>query len=498
MIRQTATLLIAVFLLLSLSAQNQNNNARVKFLIGKVQVLGAKKTTWKKARMNQAIYSGDRIKTNLNSRLELEMPDESVIKIHENTIFDVKSIKTAARDNKDEMKFTLFAGNIWAKFKKLVNTRQTRQIESPSAVVAIRGTTIEMSVDQNKRTVVRVLEGKVSVRSKDVAGEVLVGANQESTIEKGKAPTPPRPSSKTEGTGEDAAEGALKLEIKPGKLQFTDAAVLISGIPVSGRINAGAKVFANGIPINVNANGLFKGRVQAQEGINEIHFTARLNNQTTKQVLRVLVNTKRPQIRLSKPIVAGFINRRDYSLSGAIFDATPKDKIKVYINNELVAEIFGQGTFNRTIILNEGKNNIRVSAVDFSKNTIEKAETIFLDTVRPILTITNPAQPVSMVKPWPPRPPVDNPNYNFLQDRIHQTIRGIVIDPAPSSGIKRIMVNGKEIRPNSDGSFETEIVLAKAKLGQLVENRLSFYVEDMAGNITRDNSRVIRILGGSK
>jgi len=496
MIQQTTTLLIAVFFLLSFSTQNQTNNARVKSLIGKVQVLEIKKANWKKARMNQAIYSGDRIKTNLNSRLELEMPDGSVIKIHENTIFDVKSIKTAARDNKDEMKFTLFAGNIWAKFKKLVNTRQTRQIESPSAVVAIRGTTIEMNVDQNKRTVVRVLEGRVGIRSKDVTGEVLVGANQESTVEKGKAPTAPRPASKTDGTGEGAAEGALKLEVKPGQLQFTNAAVLISGVPVSGRVNAGGKVFANGVPLNVNANGLFKGQVQVQEGINEIRFTARLNSQTTKQVLRVLVNTKRPQIRLSKPIVAGFINRRDYSLSGAIFDATPKDKVKVYINNELVAELFGQGTFNRTIILNEGKNDIRVSAVDFSKNTVEKAETIFLDTVRPILTVTDPAQPVYRHLVGPLQPPVDNPNYNFLQERVYKTIRGIIIDPAPSSGIKRIKVNGKEIQPNSDGSFETEIVLVRGKPGQPGENRLSFYVEDMAGNITRDNSRVIMVYGG--
>ncbi len=489
MLRQTTLLLLAVLLLFSFSMQNQNNHARLKFVIGKVQVLSPKKTIWKRARLNQSVMAGDRVRTNLNSRAELEMPDGSIIKIHENTIFDVKTIKTAARDNKDEMSFTLFAGSIWAKFKKLVNSRQSRQIESPSAVVAIRGTTIEMDVDISKRTVLRVIEGKVSLRSKDVAGEVMVGTNEESVVEKGKAPTAPRRIPK-KGAGEGTPGSGLFLKVKPGKLQFTDAAILSAGIPIGGQTSKGAEVIANGRSLRVRPNGLFEGRIPAHEGINEIRFAAKLGMEHTSKVLRVLVNTRRPEIRLSTPIVAGFIHRRDYSLSGAVFDATPKDKVKVYINKELVAEITGQGTFNRTIILKEGRNNIRISAVDFSKNTIERSESIFLDTIKPIITITEPAQPV-FIRLEPPRPPSNN--YNFQAERFRQTIRGIVIDPEPSSGIKRIMVNGKEIQPNSDGSFETEIVLVRGQAGNAGENRLSFYVEDMAGNITRDNSRVILV-----
>ncbi len=489
MLRQTSLLVLAVLMLFSFTSQNQRNQARLKFVIGKVQILSPKKTIWKRAKLNQAIFAGDRVRTNLNSRAELEMPDGSMIKIHENTIFDVKTIKTAARDNKDEMSFTLFAGSIWAKFKKLVNSRQSRQIESPSAVVAIRGTTIEMDVDMNKRTVLRVIEGKVALRSKDVAGEVLVGSNQESVVEKGKAPTVPRGIPKKEGA-EGTQGNGLFLKVKPSKLQYTDAAVLSAGIPISGQTSKGAEVLANGRSLRVRPNGLFEGRIPVHEGINEIRFAAKLDMERTSKVLRILVNTRRPEIRLSKPIVAGFIRRRDYSLSGAVFDATPKDKVKVYINKELVAEITGQGTFNRTIILKEGRNDIRVSAIDFSKNTIEKTESIFLDTVKPIITVTEPAQPV-YIRLEPPRPPSNN--YNFQAERFRQTIRGIIIDPEPSSGIKRIMVNGKEIQPNSDGTFETEIILVRGQAGNPGENRLSFYVEDMAGNITRDNSRVILV-----
>jgi len=487
--RQTALLLITFLLLISSSIMAQSNQTRIKFLIGKVEIQPAKKTTWVRAKMNQKISSGTRIKTFLSARVELEMPDGSEIKINQNTVFDVKTIKTAARDNTDEMNFTLFAGSIWAKFKKIVNSRQSRQIESPSAVVAIRGTTIEMDVNLQKRTVVRVLEGRVSVRSKDVAGEVMVGTNQESTVDQGKAPTPARPSNRSQDQGE-TPQGNLRFEFNSDKLQYTDVAILRAGIPIQGKVTHGAQVFANDIPINVKPNGIFNGRVPVQEGINVIRLAVRLNEENVTKTLRVLVNTRKPELRLSTPLVAGFVNRRDYSLSGAVFDGTPQDKIKVFINKELIVELPGQGTFNRTIILKEGVNNIQLAAMDFSKNRAEIAERLFLDTVKPIITVTEPAQPV-YIRLEPPRPP--GTNYDFSAEKFRQTIRGIIIDPAPSSGIKRILLNGKEVKHKSDGSFETEIVLSRASTSLTAENRLTFYVEDMAGNITRDNSRAIII-----
>jgi len=62
-----------------------------------------------------------------------------------------------------------------------------------------------------------------------------------------------------------------------------------------------------------------------------------------------------------------------------------------------------------------------------------------------------------------------------------------VIDPEPSSGIKRISINGKDIKPNSDGSFVTTVLIKRGM------NNLNFVVEDLAGNIFRDNTRKIRV-----
>ncbi len=486
-----SVLLVLAVTFLAFSDQKTPPGATVKFVIGKVQIQSSGKTSWQKARIRQKVFSGDRIKTFLNSRVELAMPDGSVIKVNENTVFDVKEIKTNRSDQEDKMSFTLWAGNIWAKFKKVVSTRQVREIESPSAVVAIRGTELELDVDQNQTTVVRVYEGQVAVRSKTVAGEVLVGSNQQSIVEKGKPPTPPKPTSKTQEEEEAGpSSGKMVLQIDVTKYQYTDPAVLASGIQVQGRTIPGATVTANGAPLNMRPDGHFSGRLPVSEGLNEFRFEAEKDGEKRSKTLRVFVNTKPPQIRLSKPIVAGYYNRRDYSLSGAVFDPTPKDRVKVFINEEMVTEIFGSGSFNRTIILNEGKNTIKVRAVDLSKNQTEVADQLFLDTVKPILTITEPAQKV-YVRFEPPRPP--SGNYVFAREKFSQTIRGLIIDPKPSSGIKRITLNGKEIRPNADGSFEVEILVKRGELGKPGETRLSFVVEDMAGNITRDNSHMIII-----
>jgi hypothetical protein len=470
------SVLLLSIMFFSFKWQETEKRALVKFVIGNVEAQSKLQTTWRNLTLNENILEGDRIKTALNSRVELSMPDGSVLRINENTIFDVNEIKDAEVDKEDKFKFTLWAGNIWAQFKKIVTTRQVREIESPSAVVAIRGTTLELDVDQNQNTLVRVEEGRVSVKSKDITGEVLVGANQETFVERGSAPTEPRGYQRPDRENETTD---FSFSINLPSYIFTDPSVLLSGIPVSGQLAPNARLLANERPLPVAPNGSYNSRIPVIEGLNTINLVAEKNQQKKSREIRVFVNTKKPEIKLSTPLVAGFYNRRDYSLSGGVFDLTPDDKVKVFINNEEVAEVMGSGSFNRTVILKEGANIIRVMARDRSGNTQEISQRLFLDTVNPILTITDPAQQV-LTRYQPPPPPT-------RAARLEQKIRGLVIDPEPSSGIKRITVNGREIKPNSNGTFETTIRLKPG------ENRLNFNVEDLAGNIHRNNTRVIRV-----
>lgn len=474
--------LISVLVLLAgLVWAQEQSSAQVKFVIGQVERLAAKQTTWQSVKLKGQIYQGDRIKTAVNARVEIEMPDGSVLRIDQNTIFDVKEIKTKDADGEDKMSFSLWAGNIWAKFKKVVSGRQSRRIESPSAVVAIRGTELEIQVDQQLTTRVSVTEGLVEVTSKDADGKVMVGSNQQTVVRKGYAPTSPDQPDKRE---ENPRKNAFVLHVKKVPVQQKNPSVLSSGVSVQGQTVPGAQVTANGLPLTVAPNGHFSGRVRVREGINNVQIVSKKGENSAEESLRFFVNTQRPQIQLSSPLVSGFLNKRDYSLSGAVFDETPLDKVKVFFNDDEVAEVRGRGSFNRTIILHEGKNDIRISAADLSKNTVEIARQIFLDSVKPIITITEPAQK-NFFRMEPPATP-DRFN-NARGERFLQIIRGVIIDPQPSSGLKRILINGKEVKPGTDGSFHTEIFLQRG------ENRLNIFTEDIAGNITRDNTRRIMV-----
>ncbi len=476
--------LILSFLIICISGEANYifaKNAVVKFVIGKVEIQASQQTNWQKLNLRAEVAEGDRIKTALNSRVELDLPDGSILKINENSTFDITELKDPETDNEDKMSFTLWAGKFWGSFKKIFTGKQERTVESPSAVVAIRGTTIEMEVDLKQKTIVRVLEGTVTVKSKDTEGEITVTSNQETIIEKGKSPTNPTTFT-PEGQGTTGKEGgAFAFNLNLTNFVYTDPSILGAGIPVDGELPEGSQLTIDGSPVPVLPNGRFNTRLRVVEGMNDIKFLARKGTQSSSKNVRIYVNTKKPDIRLSTPLVAGFYNRRDYSLSGGIFDATPDDKIKIYVNGDEILEVMGGGSFNRTIILKEGQNNISVSTKDRSGNTSEIVQNLFLDTVKPILTVTEPAQQVYN-RLEPKRPP------GMEIDKFQQTIRGVIIDPEPSSGIKRISVNGKEIQPNSDGSFETTIMVRRGN------NNLNFIVEDLAGNILRDNTKKIKII----
>ena len=476
------SILLFFFMLTSaINAQTQKT-ANVSFVIGNVKLQSAQETKWNEVKYNMTVKKGDRLQTFLNARVELKMPDGSIIKVNESSIFVVNEIKVSKSEQTDEMSFTLFAGNIWAKFKKLVNSRQSRKIESPSAVVAIRGTEFEMEVDIEEGTGLRVIEGKVAFKSKGTGDEVLVGAGQRSKVFKGKPPTPPT-SAKPKGGSPGLGSSTLKLEANIKKIQ-TDPAVLGVGVAVNGKVVQGATVMVQGHPLSVDVQGNISGYARVKEGLNTIDIAASLNGVTQSKTIKVFVNTKKPEIQLSTPVVSEFYNRRDYSLSGAVFDPTPLDKVTVYLNKEMVAQVQGRGTFNRTIILKEGENIIRIRAVDLAKNSAEVNQRLFLDTVKPIITMTEPAQPVYIRFEPPPPPGQDN---NLSSQRFTQVIRGLIIDPQPSSGIKSVSINGQEVKPNADGSFEMIITLRRG------ENRLNIVAEDLAGNIRRSNNRTIRV-----
>ena len=110
----------------------------------------------------------------------------------------------------------------------------------------------------------------------------------------------------------------------------------------------------------------------------------------------------------------------------------------------------------------EGSNTIVVKAQDKAGNTTTETENLFLDTNKPKLTILSGREPFALGfsnTDKPPPPPKSK--------QIKRIVRGFIIDPTPSSGIKRIIINGREVALKSDNSFETRLTVSFKELARL-------------------------------
>jgi len=82
-------------------------------------------------------------------------------------------------------------GNTISRVKKLVDPASSYEVETASAVAAVRGTTLSVSVNVAGITVVTNIEGLVSVTAQGV--EVDLEEGERTTVEPGEPPAPPEP-----------------------------------------------------------------------------------------------------------------------------------------------------------------------------------------------------------------------------------------------------------------------------------------------------------------
>jgi hypothetical protein len=184
--------------------------ARVNFYIGEVGYQKAGSEEWTGCALRQAIYSGDAVRTGTESRLELKLDDEDIIRIDEDSELEVTR-ETLEAFQGMASKAKLTRGRLWTNVRKVVADREQLTVETPTVVAAIRGTVFRMDIPAATSTVMLVYEGQVEARENPPApagaaavgppAEVpppaeitaqewvqLVAANQQLTFTRGQAP----------------------------------------------------------------------------------------------------------------------------------------------------------------------------------------------------------------------------------------------------------------------------------------------------------------------
>ncbi|MBI3465020.1 MAG: FecR domain-containing protein [Planctomycetes bacterium] len=135
-------------------------------------------------RLHDAVQGGDELVTGENSQALLRMQDGSTIVIYPDSriLFNERSA-----DLRELLH--LFLGSIKVHIEKLTGRPNPNKLTTPTAVIAVRGTTFSVFVDDTDATLVAVDEGAVGVASTQFPEqEVTLRAGQRTWVRPGQPP----------------------------------------------------------------------------------------------------------------------------------------------------------------------------------------------------------------------------------------------------------------------------------------------------------------------
>jgi tetratricopeptide (TPR) repeat protein len=182
-----AVALLAIVALSSVApAQEARPLARLVAATGRVEVERAGRLA--PARAPQSLEPGDIVRTGADGRAAILLADESQIKVHHNSILEVRAVgpppvgvvPATARAAGTLLNVT--QGLTWGRTRA-----PNMQIQTPTVSATIRGTELVVQVDADGTTRVAVVEGLADVANP--AGRLLVRAGELATARVGAPPT---------------------------------------------------------------------------------------------------------------------------------------------------------------------------------------------------------------------------------------------------------------------------------------------------------------------
>lgn len=119
------------------------------------------------ARPNLVLRSGDEIKTGKNGRAELVLDNRSVLRLDANSHLRIEDLRRAGGY---QAKFEFAVGSLWTRISKLFQQKPQIDVEFPTAIAGVQGTTYRSVVAPDSSTTVRVYDGAVEVRNSRTSG----------------------------------------------------------------------------------------------------------------------------------------------------------------------------------------------------------------------------------------------------------------------------------------------------------------------------------------
>ncbi len=155
------------------------DDAEVVSLVGKGESREPGASDWRAAAVKQKLRGGAFVRTGDRSTLALLMPDQTQLRLNQNSMLQIKESPSGGAPARLELK----GGRAWMQSKAKAGNVV---IDTPNATAAIRGTEWELEVDPAGKTLLAVFSGTVEFSNPQ--GSVTVNRNEAALAEAGKAP----------------------------------------------------------------------------------------------------------------------------------------------------------------------------------------------------------------------------------------------------------------------------------------------------------------------
>ena len=272
--RQAATLfifgfalLLIFFIYLAKSLAVVQRVAVVDAIVGEAEVRVHGEGDPAPLEVGKLVRAGDIVQTGADSSVELRWvrwAGGMRIRIGPSTRFAVTRAVVNRSSEEKESRVRVEEGTIWIRLREALTGKSKFEVETPTAVAAVRGTVFRVTVARDGSSTVSVWEGMVVV-SGGRGQEVVVGGGSMAALGVGEGEIAQRALSAEE------SEAWLTQTSIIGPFLFVEvpeegATVEGGSCVVSGRTEPGVKVFVNEAPAAVSEKGEFSATVELSEG----------------------------------------------------------------------------------------------------------------------------------------------------------------------------------------------------------------------------------------
>jgi hypothetical protein len=128
---------------------------------GNVSVLKASTASWTEAEVGMSLGVGDSIKTGDDSNAEITFFDGSTIELQAGTEIEIASLDISPDTGSTTIILEQTIGNTISRVTKLLDPASRYEVETPSGVVAVRGSAMQVYVIEDGTTWITNLEGDI-------------------------------------------------------------------------------------------------------------------------------------------------------------------------------------------------------------------------------------------------------------------------------------------------------------------------------------------------